>query len=788
MRARLMVLIALLTALCIRHSCSHAGAKPSLEIRGVTMEFPFWLGTSMYDNHWRGYAENERHTNWWWFNREHWQRKFAEMERLHLNALALLHPHPYPALVNLPAFPNAHYFDDATLARNRKMFRWILSEGKRHGVSIYFLTWNIVLPPKFATAHGLAEFGADVPLARAYTRAIVAELFRTYPDLGGLITMAGETPPRCIDFVEDAICGGLRDSGVNPQLIFKTWCSYPEDAMRIIKAYPRTYLLHPLQYEQLFVPKADPRIGRFSRECGNIPMIALGGPKSAHGYLFWGDPQWAREIVLDLRRQNGIGLFLETYCADPWLARESFARYMHDVGTHYDPTEWARKIGKRYARADLGAELLMAMQHASRIIPRLLMLVHSQSDHFKPQFGLPLIYYLEMPTVSTYVFENVQTVDERGYLRPNLGLCYPNPDWGERVASVWEFVAGKAPHNATTPLQIADQIERHATQCLKIVYQIRNALTEHDGAYLRQLLDRLELNAHLGLHFASKIRSAVAWARFKRSKGTGEACVRHLVASVKAWERVATIASKLYPKSVTFWRSEMASQPPWTQNQLWHSYRLVRSHWREHLEPFRREVEIIRREIARGRERASLPLWENLFAEPRERLELIFADDFERRDDVHWIWSEGSAWTDNPAEVISGKGAVRLDTRALKGKYHNPLRWRPNAVRLKVGERYQLEFDYRILMRGLDFPDSCFAVAARTPTGGVKNDIGTGRFWSGRNGTVGHRVVFLTPRHYDDYALFFSIHGRAAIVIDNLRVYRIKEKHRSSQNATQPSK
>ncbi len=597
----------LLLALSIPVLCV-AEESPVLSLRGELTGFPFWLGSTQYDNHWKGHEANELRSDWWWFDKENWKQRFASMERLHLSALSFGHPHPYVGLVDVPGFPEARYFDEATLARYQEMFHWILEEGKRHGISLYFLTWNICLPPGMVRKHNVAEFGVNTPLTRAYTRAAVAALFHEYPDLGGLITMAGEFPPGCCSFIEDAICSGLKDSGSNPELIFWSWCSYPEDSKKIATAYPNTRLLHYLQYEQLFSSIADPRIGQFSRACGNVPMVALGGPKSVHGSLFWGDPDWARSIVHTLKEQNGTGLFIETYCTETWLARESLAYYAYHPGTEDDSAMWAQAIEERYQSPGNGLALLEGMTHASRVMPCFLKLVHSQTDHYMPQFGMPLVYYVEMPTISTYVFENAQEVDARGYLQPNMGLCYPNPNWGEQVLSIRDTVEGKGPRPAIMPLQVAEELDGHAAAIAKAIEKVSATPTLE----VKILEQRLLLNAALGEHCAAKIRAGVEWERFKHGEDTGAACLAALENSVKVWEKVSALSSELYPEPISFWRSSLPLPPPWTQNQIWSGYGTVRGHWRDHLEPFRKEVEFIRAQLAQPRENARLPLWKDL--------------------------------------------------------------------------------------------------------------------------------------------------------------------------------
>ncbi len=801
-----------LAALCALAAAARPQAAPArarqIEMRGTVSQLPFWLGTTMYGNQWKVDVEGSN----WWYDKGHWNRHFDELVRLKLNALFLLHPDPYPAFVDVPGYPEARYLSPEELARSREMLRWILAEAKQHGVRIYLLTWNVNLPPGLQKAHNLPESGADTPLTRAFTRAAVAATFRDFPGLAGIATMAAETPPGCVDFVVEGICAGLRDSGRNPELIFWSWCSYPEDSRRILSAYPNTRLLHYLQYEQYFKPMADPRIGRFSKACGNAPMVALGGPKSCHGYLYWCDPEWARLTVRSLREQNGTGFIIESYHADPEIGREALAYYAANPDEPYSPARWEKRFGEVYGRPDLGKPLLAAAQAASRILPRFVTLVHSQTDHYAPQLGLPLVYYTDMPTLSSYVFENVQTLDPNGYLRPNLGLCWPNPDWGEKVVGVREYARSLAGRDArpttalhrptttgpgpssrqgsdlagrrasspagrdarpTTPADIAGQIEALASTCRANVRTARAALKPSDSERLRSLLDLLDLSAALGDHYAAKVRAAIDWERWRAgNEASGAACVKHLSASVDAWEQVVAVANRIYPGNVGYWRSEMASAPPWTQNQIWESYAMVQGHWRDNLEPFRQELALVREEIARGPRSASLPLWEALRAVPASRLTPVFADGFDEAGTARRAWDPGATRTAEASEVLAGAGAALLDSRGLPGEWHMMLRSDRAALRLAPGKRYQVTFRYRVVDPGKEYA-SPFAVAARSDKGGVPADIGSGRTWGAAKGAAGTRTVLLEPRSYDDYYLFFSIHGAAAVVIDDLRVAEV---------------
>jgi len=625
-----------------------------LPIRGTVESLPLWLGSTLYGHAWKRFESAETDPAGPWFSRQRWTDKLDHMRSQQLNALLLSHPHPYPGLLALKDYPGACYFSEDALAKHQDQFKWLLAEAKARGIRVYLMTWNICLPPKWAKAQGLKEFGSDTPLARAYTRTAVAELFGTYPDLAGLATMAGESPPGCVDFVVDAIVGPLKrrydlaamtmdsvgPAPFLPRFIFWSWCSYPEDARRVMDAYPPARLMHYLQYEQWFKPMVDPRVARFERATmaaskrpfpDHVPTVTLGGPKSALGYLFWGDPEWMRTLAIDLRRHGTAGIFFEPYCAESWLATEALAAYAFSAGPRYSPKRWTTRLDQVYGVGEYAGQLLDTMQHASAIVPCFLRLVHSQSDHYMPQFGLPLTHYLEMPTLSSYVFENTQALDDRGYLTPRLGPTWPNPNWGERVASIREDAHNTAPIGSVRPDAIADDIHLDVITCRSRLHGLRR-LQPADADKARRLttlLDRIELNVALGEHFHHKIRAAIAWENLQAGRGARADCIRPLQRSVEAWAKVVEITERLYPKPVRYWQSQIVSAPPWTQNQIWQSYRLVEGHWRDQLPRFRRELNLVRQAISGPPANAVLPLWDRLDAEPGQNLESFCRIGFE---------------------------------------------------------------------------------------------------------------------------------------------------------------
>lgn len=768
-----------------------------LAMRGTATALPFWLGTNLYGTVWTGFAANDHSADWWWYDKKHWRKTFKDYEDAHLNTLVYWHPHPYVGFVEMTKFPEAGYLTPQEIVRQIEMFRWITAEGRKHGVSIYFLTWNVCLPPGFCKAHALDEFGADTELAREYTRYAVAQLFRTYPDLGGLITIAGESPPGCADFVLNSIVPGLKDSVTAdsprktlPTFIQWNWCIYPEDMKRILDAYPgKKYALHYLQYEQFFKPMADPRILMTSRALGDMKVLAMGGPSTATGWLYWGDPFFIQKTMQDLARKNGAGILFSgtdsfSFLAERWVAREAFERYSWNPGVKDSAAYWERRIAERYGSSEIAEPLLKAMIASSNIMPRFMALLHSQTDHYQPQCGLPLVNYLEMPTLSTYVFENHESIDEKGRLTPNMGLTWPNPDWGEKVLSIREYVrslqAGCSPEKKySTPPAIASEIEDLSESSLERIAQVKSKAGSAKARQqeLANTLKLIEMNSYLGLHYAEKIRAGIAWEswRLGLDGSRPETVLERLDKSIEYWCKFSDLESEIWSQPMDFWQSRVPIEPPWDHLDIWNGYAQVKIHLRDMIPIFKRERELIAAQLERPLTSARLPLFPELDV-PLEKAELAAAFDFESQWPAELVIRQSDPEivrvTDETDQTIEGKRALFCDTRASEQEWNLCLQTDPTRLKLRAGGKYIVEFDYKIIAVGPG-KSTPFAVAARTDTGGYAKDIGTYRFWGGRAGQVGHKIITLVPKDYEDYYLFFSIHGKAAIVLDNVEIKRI---------------
>ena len=753
-------------------------SAPALRLRGDTFDFPFYLGCDLYAGRWRGAQAIEHSPNSWWLDKGHWAWRLRRCADYRINALLICHPHPFPALIDLPNYPEATYFAPEHLGRLQEHFRWILDQAEQYGVKIYLLTWNIWVSPGFAKAHGLPMEGPDGDLVRAYTRACYQRLFETYPKLAGVMTMAGEAPPGCVDFVKDAIVGGLNNLANPPELIYWTWCSYPEDAQEILAAYRgKGTVAHYLQYEQLFRPQADPRLRMTSEALGGVPVVSLGGLGTATGFLYWSDPYYIRDIMADLLRQNGDGCFFQgldsfDFRVPKWLGWQGLARYWWNPARPKEDDYWCRRIASHYAIGEAARDFLEASIAASAIPTRLLALLHRQTDHHMPQFGLPLVHYLGLPTLSTYVFENHEGIDEQGRLRPRLGLTWPNPDWGEKVVGVVDYVRGR--RDGTTPPQIADELQQAAEQVFAHLQTLREQTGKASVGAERWnwLCDQLEMNAWLGLHTSEKIRAAVAWARWQEGQGTPEDLLEPLARSVKAMEQMAKTAERLYGGLEIWTFRNCISRPiPWTNLQIWCLDQWRRHSFSDSAAMFRRELEWVRREVEAKYEQPLLPFEDDLVAPPANARLLV---DWNFDNDPPPGIKVNSFPPKAVAQLGDGEAPLPLSGHRLVADHQGsdfwfPITTDPAVLPLKTTKTYRIELDYWIV-RDAEALGDWLSAGARTTAGGWQKDIGA-RYMGGPAHTRGHVTITFTPENWDDYYFYVSIHGPARVELDNLRIW-----------------
>jgi hypothetical protein len=235
--------------------------------------------------------------------------------------------------------------------------------------------------------------------------------------------------------------------------------------------------------------------------------------------------------------------------------------------------------------------------------------------------------------------------------------------------------------------------------------------------------------------------------------------------------RMAEPARRLYGGlDIWTWRNCISRPVPWGNLQIWSA-----DQWRRYSfddAAARRELEWVTAELEAHCPQPLLPFEDDLAPMPRNA-RLVAKWDFEGEPPAGV--KVNSFPPDAMAELAAaGDGRAPLRGRRLTADHKGdnfwfPLTTDPAALPLKRGKTYRATLDYHIV-RDAEALGEWLSAGARTTVGGWQKDVGA-RYMGGPAGTRGRITITCTPKDYDDYYLYVSIHGPARVEMDNLEIW-----------------
>ncbi|MHC4702871.1 MAG: Ig-like domain-containing protein, partial [Planctomycetota bacterium] len=273
----------------------------------------------------------------------------------------------------------------------------------------------------------------------------------------------------------------------------------------------------------------------------------------------WGSPDYVREFIKWMPHDHSPGFYMGS---DGYVwARESIARNPKMAGRLEIDKHWYRfrlwgqlaynpELGRDYWQAVLkhrfgavDARLLYdAWASTSEIIPQLNRSSWSPTDAaFSAEGCMERSGFL---TVDAYYFDREPMVLTRIDNAPDP-QCISVTEWAKA------FLAGKK-LKGTTPLQVADNLDKYAATALAALPALRKNVG--NNVELKETLNDIESMAYLGRHYADKIRGAAKLAVFRegdrQDKQFHDQAVAHLKDAVDEWKAYAAILSSQYKTSL----------------------------------------------------------------------------------------------------------------------------------------------------------------------------------------------------------------------------------------------
>ena len=255
--------------------------SPRIANRGIKFNLPLDLRTPSYSDS-SDAAQANIPVMW---DRAFWSEFLDDLARHRYNVLSLWSLHPFPSMVKVPEFPDVA-LDDVwrtrvklaedfsldgldmvrpamladhevvkrlTIDEKIAFWRWVMEYARDRGIQVYVFTWN-VFTWGAEGRHGITPDMAN-PATKAYFRASVREMVKTYPLLAGFGITAGEGMPASMDpkvkerWLWDTYGEGVRDAlKADPSRVVRMihrfhWTAQADivDAWKGYPGYPGTF-------------------------------------------------------------------------------------------------------------------------------------------------------------------------------------------------------------------------------------------------------------------------------------------------------------------------------------------------------------------------------------------------------------------------------------------------------------------------------------------------------------------------------------------------------------------
>ena len=151
------------------------------------------------------------------------------------------------------------------------------------------------------------------------------------------------------------------------------------------------------------------------------------------------------------------------------------------------------------------------------------------------------------------------------------------------------------------------------------------------------------------------------------------------------------------------------------------------------------------------------------------------------------INSQYASITDNPAEVISGKKSLKLDTTKTKNSLQALFNTVGDSVPLKPKARYLVSFDYKTI--DVNTADSFFyvTIAKDLDLKGVESDYGSIVRFRENYKDNRQEMKFVSPSNADDFKLYIGIFNQGKIILDDIKITELPNIDVTAEGVEVPS-
>ena len=516
-------------------------------------------------------------------NPQFWETFLDMMVLNRFNVLSLWSMHPFHYMVKSTNFPEACPFDDKEMIAWKQFWTSLFQMAHDRGIETYIINWNTFVSPSFADAHNVALYsrepshggtGDTSKIVEQYTKETITQVINEYPELDGLgITigerMGGLTPEERRDWLDRTIFAGMKEADRKIKFVYRAplsanvgsggstseendWKSRLHvetvDASDVFVEFKFNWS-HGHSSPKLFMVHGGKLTDKYRNPIPDKYKYVWTMRNEDFYVLRWGNSDFIREFIQNNGQEYVGGCFIGSeiftpamdYTSRPgkhktwdyhfqrqWLWYSMWGRLMYNPETPDATFEQmlANKYGKPVGQEALTAwkiatnnQLKFAAFHKGTADAQLYSEGFCSWDNNVPATLFHINNIITHPVLDTTRYVNIR-------------------DWIQKGDAI--------PRDLTTPIQLAEELDKDNAQLLNLINQLKTSNLSQDAA--------AEVNDLLawywfGRYFSDKLKAGVALARYRYlGVDQREQAIQYLQACSTHWEN--------YGKTVTTYNKD----------------------------------------------------------------------------------------------------------------------------------------------------------------------------------------------------------------------------------------
>jgi len=329
------------------------------------------------------------------YDKSLWMQTFQFLLENRLNYIIFWNGHPFDYFVKFDKFREAQSgMSEELIQKNHDMLRWLINEGQKRNIRIFFEFYNIHTSVFFQEAHQLPDqIAKPTKFLSEYTEYSLSKFVSEFPEVGLFVTPGEGIELQYSDsWINDVIFKAVKRTGNVPPIFIRAWFFDLPRARKLIGHYPNLSFVRKFNVEMIAGQEVDPDNADWAKLNNNfIVNIHLAANLEP---FRWNPPSYIQNIVRNNVNAGATGIHLhprkawrwpynsEKGCSDyQWQRDElwfhAWSRYAWNPfrKTEDERLYWLELLTTRYGNEKAAHYFLQSFESGADVLPALQRLI-----------------------------------------------------------------------------------------------------------------------------------------------------------------------------------------------------------------------------------------------------------------------------------------------------------------------------------------------------------------------------------------------------------------------------